>query len=100
MTMNELSASARKVQESLTAQGFAGRVTEMPTSTRTAKEAAATLGCSVAQIAKSLVFRTRETRRPVLVIASGPNRVNEEALGQRLGEPVEKADADFVRAKT
>jgi prolyl-tRNA editing enzyme YbaK/EbsC (Cys-tRNA(Pro) deacylase) len=97
---NTLTASAQKVQDSLSSRGFACQVIEMPASTRTAKEAAETLGCSVAQIAKSLVFRTRQTHRPILVIASGPNRVHEETVGQVVGELIEKADADFVRQKT
>jgi prolyl-tRNA editing enzyme YbaK/EbsC (Cys-tRNA(Pro) deacylase) len=72
----------------------------MPASTRTAKEAAETIGCSVAQIAKSLVFKTQQTHRPILVIASGANRVNERALEAFIGEPLEKADAAFVLEKT
>jgi prolyl-tRNA editing enzyme YbaK/EbsC (Cys-tRNA(Pro) deacylase) len=72
----------------------------MPATTRTAKEAAEAIGCTVAQIAKSLVFKTRQTQRPVLVIASGSGRVNEAALGTLLGEPVDKADATFVRETT
>ena len=64
-------------------------------STRTAAEAAAALGCEVAQIAKSLIFRD-ENDNPVLIIASGVNRVNE----QNFGKKIFKADADFVRSKT
>ena len=63
-------------------------------------EAANAIGCAGGQIAKSLLFKTRNTQRPVLVIASGPNRVNEAVLGEHLGEPIDKADADFVRMKT
>jgi prolyl-tRNA editing enzyme YbaK/EbsC (Cys-tRNA(Pro) deacylase) len=72
----------------------------MPTTTRTADDAARALGCSVAQIAKSLVFKSQTTGRPILVIASGTNRVNEKAIAALVGETLEKADADFVRAKT
>jgi prolyl-tRNA editing enzyme YbaK/EbsC (Cys-tRNA(Pro) deacylase) len=68
-------------------------------STRTALEAAKVLGCDVAQIAKSLIFRT-ESGRPVLVVTSEINRVNEEKIGQILGEKINKADADFVRSET
>ena len=73
---------------------------ELPSSTRTAAEAAGAIGCQVAQIAKSIVFRTVKTGKPVLVVASGANRVNESCIRDAVGEPVEKADADFVRAKT
>jgi len=54
----------------------------------------------VEQIAKSLVFCTREGRRPILVVASGRNRVNEALLAQHVGEAVERPDADYVRART
>ena len=95
-----LSASAQKVQTSLAAGGFACEIVEVPASTRTASEAAAAIGCSLAQIAKSLLFKTRHTGRPVLVVASGTNRVNEKALAAKLGEAIEKSNADFVREKT
>jgi prolyl-tRNA editing enzyme YbaK/EbsC (Cys-tRNA(Pro) deacylase) len=96
----ELSQSARRVQEALAARGAPCEVVQLPSSTRTASEAAAAVGCSIAQIAKSIVFRTVQGRKPVLVIASGANRVNESRIAEFLGEPIEKADADFVRAQT
>ena len=67
---------------------------------RTAREAADSIGCAVSQIAKSLVFRGVETARPVLAIMSGSNRVDVAKLAVALGEPVGKADADFVRRQT
>ena len=75
-------------------------VVELPASTRTAAEAAAAIGCEVAQIAKSLVFRGLTTNRPVLVVASGVNRVDEALVAALIGEPIGKADAEFVRART
>lgn len=96
----ELSASARKVQDALNNFGMRLQVVELPASTRSAVEAAQAIGCRVNQIAKSLIFRGSHTGRPVLVIASGANRVNEKALGEALGEPLGKADADFVRQRT
>jgi len=63
-------------------------------------EAAQAVGCRVEQIAKSLVFQGRTTKRPVLVVASGANRVNEKKLRDLLCEPVRRADADFVREQT
>jgi len=95
-----LSTSARKVQEILSRQGFTFRVRELPASTRTAREAADAVGCRVEQIAKSLIFRGTRTDAPILVIASGINRVNESKLADLVGEPVAKADAEFVRAHT
>ncbi len=63
-------------------------------------EAAVAVGCDVAQIVKSLVFRAAHSDRPILVIASGANRVNEQAVGGLIGEPLGKADAEFVRRHT
>jgi prolyl-tRNA editing enzyme YbaK/EbsC (Cys-tRNA(Pro) deacylase) len=72
----------------------------MPATTRTAQDAANAIGCSLGQIAKSLLFKGQKSGRPILVIASGPNRVNEKAIAALVGEALEKADADFVRTKT
>ena len=97
---NYLKPSAQKVQDALTARGFPNQVIELPDSTRTAAEAAAAIGCTVGQIAKSLIFIGKASGRAVLVIASGANRVNEKALQNLLGEKIAKADADAVRAQT
>jgi len=90
-------ASALKVQAIL-GNGF--RVVEFEESTRTSADAAAAIGCSVAQIAKSVIFRGSASGRPVLVVASGVNRVDERKIAALLGEKVKSADADFVREKT
>jgi prolyl-tRNA editing enzyme YbaK/EbsC (Cys-tRNA(Pro) deacylase) len=95
-----LSASAQRVQDALTALGMPCRVVELPASTRTSQEAAAAIGCTVSQIAKSLVFRGAQSNKPVMVIASGTNRVNEARLSELIGEPTAKADANFVRTHT
>ncbi len=100
MSKEQLSASAQRVQQALEALGLALKVIEMPDSTRTAQEAAQAVDCEVGQIVKSLVFKTKRSRRPILVVASGQNRVNEKKLEQLLGEPLGKADADFVRECT
>jgi prolyl-tRNA editing enzyme YbaK/EbsC (Cys-tRNA(Pro) deacylase) len=96
----KLQSSAKKVQEALTALGLSCQVVELPASTRTAQEAAQAIGCTVAQIVKSLIFRGTRTGKPILVLASGVNRVNEKRLGEMAGEPIGKADADFVRKHT
>jgi len=98
--MTMLSASAQRVQNALKALGLSLQVIELPASTRTAAEAAQAVGCQVAQIAKSLVFETTESHRPILVIASGINRVSEEMLSEQVGEPVRKASAEFARNHT
>lgn len=100
-----LPASAARVQEALRALGHEARVVVFGESTRTSADAAAAIGCTVAQIAKSLVFRTKAGDRPVLVIASGVNRVNEKAVAALLadltgGDKIGRADAEFVRACT
>lgn len=94
-----LSPAAQRVQELLRKSGSAATVRQFPATARTAADAAAVIGCTVAQIAKSLIFRTR-TGKPVLVIASGINRVDEQKIAATLGEPIGKADASFVRDTT
>jgi prolyl-tRNA editing enzyme YbaK/EbsC (Cys-tRNA(Pro) deacylase) len=96
----ELTRSAQKIQDTLQELGVQLEVKLMPATTRTAKDAAAALGCTIDQIAKSLVFKTRITGRPILVIASGSVRVAEAKIGELVNEPIEKADADFVREMT
>jgi prolyl-tRNA editing enzyme YbaK/EbsC (Cys-tRNA(Pro) deacylase) len=98
--MSELSQSAQKVQAALKTMDLPCQVVELSDSTRTAVEAANALGCQVAQIVKSIIFMTAETRRPILVIASGINRVNESRLAALVGESVKKADAEFARVQT
>ena len=89
--------SALKVQAIL---GDNYQVLEFDAGTRTAADAAAAIGCTVAEIAKSLLFRGKQSNRPVLVIASGDNRVDEKKVSALLGEKISRADADFVREMT
>lgn len=100
MTENELSSSARTVQAALDALGLECQVVELPASTRTAVEAAQAIGTTVAQIVKSIVFKGSQSGEALLVLASGINRISEERLANLAGEPVEKADAEFVRSAT
>ena len=92
--------SVVRVQTALRERGIPSDVVELAASTRTAQEAAAALGCQVAQIVKSLVFRASPSDRAVLVLASGANRVDEAALGKLLGESIGRADPAFVRDRT
>ncbi|SFM00503.1 YbaK/EbsC family protein [Halanaerobium salsuginis] len=98
--MKELKDSAQKVQGELNKLGYENRVMELPDSTRTAKEAADALGCSVGQIAKSILFCLKNANEPVLVVASGSNRINEQEVEKNLNDKLGKADADFVREQT
>ncbi|MEU7059051.1 YbaK/EbsC family protein [Streptomyces sp. NPDC046197] len=95
-----LSKRARQFQDVLHQRGLELTVVELPESTHTADDAALALGCEKAQIVKSLVFRGVATGEPVLVLASGPNRVNEKAVAAALGSDIAKADADFVKTVT
>ena len=92
--------SVRRVRAALEERGVSPEFVELEATARSARDAAAALGCRVEQIVKSLVFRGAETGNPVLVLASGPNRVSEEGISVLLGEPLAKADAAFVRDKT
>jgi len=98
--MMNLSSTALKVQQALNAIGMQLEVIELPDSTRTSQEAAQALGCQVGQIAKSIIFQALTSHRPILVIASGSNRVNEKVMTGLIGEVIGKADADFVRSRT
>jgi prolyl-tRNA editing enzyme YbaK/EbsC (Cys-tRNA(Pro) deacylase) len=94
------SPSVERVRQALERGGLATDIVELPGAARTAKAAAEFLGCEVAQIANSLIFRVRSTDEAVLVMSSGAKRVDLERLSAVLGEAVDKADADFVRRHT
>lgn len=96
----KLKPSAQRVQDALLDYGLACEVVQMRETTRSAADAARTVGCEVAQIVKSLVFKGSQSQRPVLVITSGANRVNEKAIEQNLAESVKMADPEFVRETT
>lgn len=95
-----LSSSTQKVQSALKSLGYNHPIIEHAETTRTAEEAAATIGCDVGQIVKSLVFKTKKSGRAILVIASGPTRVDEKIIKAELGEKIGRADAEFVREQT
>lgn len=98
--MTELSASAQKVQDALTERGYDCQVIEMKETTRTAQDAAIAVGCEVGQIVKSLIFINSETKEPILVVASGANRVNTGKLSDIVSGAVKMADVNSVRKIT
>ncbi|MEY8001977.1 YbaK/EbsC family protein [Clostridium sp. Mt-5] len=100
MSSNNLSKSAEKIQNVLDKFKFKLNVLELSGSTRTSQEAADTIGCSVGQIAKSLIFKGKASNKPILIVASGINRVNEKAIKKYIGEKVQRPDADFVLEQT
>lgn len=93
-----LRPSVERVRQTLGSMGFTVKVTEFSESTRTAAEAAAAVGTTVGQIAKSLVFMVGD--EPVLVLASGANRVDMEKMSRLLGKKITRADAETVRRIT
>ena len=92
--------TALRVAQLLREAGIETRVVEFEQPTRTSAEAAVAIGCSVAEIAKSIVFRGKTSGEAVVVVASGDNRVSEAKVAAKVGEPLARADADFVRTAT
>jgi len=91
------SSSALNFQNEI---GEAFQVLEFGASTRSAAEAAATIGCDEGQIAKSIIFRGKRSDACILAIAPGPGRIDTKKVADLIGEPVERPDADFVRERT
>jgi prolyl-tRNA editing enzyme YbaK/EbsC (Cys-tRNA(Pro) deacylase) len=98
--MPTLSSSAQKIQDQLKSLGYDYTVVEHAESTRTAQEAADRAGCELGQIVKSLIFQGRDSGKPILVLTSGANRVDEKRISEYAGEPIRRADAEFVRTVT
>ena len=92
--------TALRIQQLLRDAGLGTAVVEFEQPTRTSAEAAAAIGCSVAEIAKSVVFRGKASGQAVVVVASGDNRVSEDKVAALVGEKIGRADADFVREGT
>ena len=98
--MPTLSPSAQKIQDLLNSLGYQFTVIEHTESTRTAQEAADRAGCELGQIVKSMIFKGNATDKPILVLTSGTNRVNEKRISEYAGEAISRPNADFVRAVT
>lgn len=98
--MAELKDANRRVIAAAEALGLDLEIRAMAESTRTAEDAARACGCEVGQIVKSLVFAGTETERPVLILVSGANRVDESSVAADVGEPLKRPSADFVRSAT
>ena len=91
-------SSVERVRAALAAAGHPDTITAFPAGTRTAADAAAAVGCEVAQIAKSIVFRAG--MRAAVIITSGANRVDTARAEAALGVRLARADADWVRLTT
>jgi prolyl-tRNA editing enzyme YbaK/EbsC (Cys-tRNA(Pro) deacylase) len=96
--MSDSGGSVERVRAALLAAGHPDTITAFPAGTRTAADAAAAVGCMVAQIAKSIVFRAGA--RAALIVTSGANRVDQAKAGAALGATLARADADWVREVT
>jgi len=92
--------TALRVSQWLRDSGLDPHVVEFEQPTRTSAEAAAAIGCEVAEIAKSIVFKGTASGQAVVVVASGSNRVSEAKVALHVGEKLARADADFVREAT
>lgn len=92
--------TALRTAELLKAAGLPGQVVEFDQPTRSAAEAAEAIGCTVAEIAKSIVFKGAQSGAAIVVVASGDNRVSEKKVAALVGEKLARADADFVREAT
>lgn len=99
--MNNIKAkSAQSVQDALMCKGLECKVIELEHTTRSAADAAIAIGCDVSQIVKSLIFKTKLSSKPILILVSGPNRVDEKLIESYVGEKIAKADADFAKEIT
>src|SRR6202171_3925661 len=96
--MDQQVSAPERVKAALIAAGVEARIEEFPSSTRTAQEAAATVGTTVGQIVKSLVFLAGDS--PVVALVSGVNRLDTQRLAALSGAAIGKADADAVRQAT
>ena len=92
-----LQQSAQRVQEFLDQSGLTLTVIELPRATRTAPEAAESVGCTVSQIAKSIVFKDKTNRKPILVIAAGSNRVDTRKIEKAAHIKIGRADGNYVK---
>jgi prolyl-tRNA editing enzyme YbaK/EbsC (Cys-tRNA(Pro) deacylase) len=98
MSGSDADGSVARVRDALLAAGHEDTIETFPGGTRTAEDAAAAVGCTVAQIAKSMIFRAGD--RPTLVVTSGANRVDPDKAAAALGTALSRADGRWVREMT
>lgn len=98
--MTALPPAAIRFTDAALKAGIEPQVMVMEQSTRTAAEAAVACAADVAQIVKSLIFKGASSGRPVLILVSGKNRVDEEAVAEALGEGLARMDGRTVRDLT
>jgi prolyl-tRNA editing enzyme YbaK/EbsC (Cys-tRNA(Pro) deacylase) len=94
-----MSKSLRRVTMALQTAGLDITPVEIGDAT-TAQMAADLVGCDIAQIAKSIMFRGGTTDTALLFVTSGANRVDDTRASALAGESLGKADAALIRAQT
>ncbi|MEL6688944.1 MAG: YbaK/EbsC family protein [Pseudomonadota bacterium] len=94
-----MSKSLKRVRAALEALKLDTEIVEVGQA-RTAAEAAESLGCTVAQIANSIILLGLETGQVRLFLTSGAERVDLDKAGVVAGEALGKADAAIIRAQT
>ena len=95
-----MSKSLNRVRAALEAAGLAVEIRQTGDQTRTARQAAAVVGCALDQIVKSMIFRGAESGELMLFLTAGGNQVQEGKAAALAGEPLTRADAADVRART
>lgn len=95
-----MSKSVKRVERAAVELGLDIVVKRMGLSTRTAEDAARACGCEVARIVKSLIFAGERSGDLILLLVSGSNRVDMDKAAAAVGEPLTRADANDVRART
>lgn len=94
----ELSKNSKVVQDYLAKCDLNLEVLEMPSTTRTAEDAAKAIGCEVGQIVKSLIFKNVDF--PILCLVSGKNQLDVNKFQETNNIKLEKADANYVKETT
>jgi len=95
-----MSKSLKRVCAALEAAGIEPHIMKMGAETRTAAQAAAEADCELDQIAKSIILKGTQSSTLYLFITAGGRKVDEERASKLVGEPLERADAAFVRKET
>ncbi len=95
-----MSKSLKRVETALETAGIAVDIREMTEGTRTAEDAARAVGCTIDQIAKSIIFRGEDSGHVVLFLTAGGNKVDPVKATAVAGQKLGKADADLIRTET
>ncbi len=95
-----MSKSLRRVTQALSDAGLDIAPMEMDGETRTAQQAADQAGCTLDQIAKSIVFEGQDSGAIHLFITAGGNQVDPAKASALIGETLGRADGRKVRSET